>query len=58
MMEARSVFTSSSFLYDLNTRCYVTVLGSRVSNTPVLRKVLARSEDHADETDERRAVGI
>jgi len=37
---------------------YVTVLATGFTNTPVLEKVRLRSEDHADETDERRAVRI
>jgi len=35
---------------------YVTVLAAGFTNTAVLRKVRPRSEDHAVETDERRAV--
>ena len=37
---------------------YVTVLAAGVTNTAVIDKVRPQSEDHADETDERRAVRI
>ena len=37
---------------------YVTVLAAGVTNTAVNRQIRPRSENHADETDERRAMRI